>query len=197
MKYFFDTEFIENGSTIDLVSIGIITGDSREFYAQNQECDWSLANDWVARNVLIHLSEFDMGRRMPANYSKHGEVFDSNQTGGWWRQSGIWRKRHEISKDILAFVGFPETEGYGKPEFWAYYADYDWVVLCQLYGTMMDLPEGWPMYCRDIKQFCDDLGNPKLPEQEEDEHHSLADARWNKKAFEFLERYASSQTNQR
>lgn len=34
-------------------------------------------------------------------------------------------------------------------------ADYDWVVLCQLYGTMMDLPKGWPMYCRDVKQLCD------------------------------------------
>jgi len=73
-----------------------------------------------------------------------------------------------------------------KPEFWGYYADYDWVVFAQLFGTMMDLPGGWPMYCRDIKQLCDSLGNPRLPEQSATEHNALNDARWNKQAYEFL-----------
>jgi hypothetical protein len=53
------------------------------------------------------------------------------------------------------------------------YADYDWVVLCQLFGAMVDLPKGWPMYCRDIKQWADELGNPQLPEQGKGEHHAL------------------------
>ena len=73
-----------------------------------------------------------------------------------------------------------------KPEFWGYYADYDWVVVAQLFGTMMDLPRGWPMYCRDIKQLCDEKGNPELPKQGKGEHNALADARWNKVAWEFL-----------
>ena len=77
-------------------------------------------------------------------------------------------------------------EQYGKPEFWGYYADYDWVVFCWLFGSMMDLPKGWPMYCRDIKQFCDDIGNPRLPEQGKGEHHALSDAKWNKQAYDFL-----------
>lgn len=42
------------------------------------------------------------------------------------------------------------------------------------------------MYCRDIKQWCDQLGNPKLPEQGDGEHSAIADARWNKIAWEFL-----------
>lgn len=73
-----------------------------------------------------------------------------------------------------------------KPEFWGYYADYDWVIFCQLFGTMMDLPKGWPMYCRDLKQWCDMLGNPKLPKQNSTEHNALADARWNKSIYEYL-----------
>lgn len=72
------------------------------------------------------------------------------------------------------------------PEFWGYYADYDWVALCWLYGTMMDLPDGWPMYCRDLKQWADMLGNPALPEQGKGEHHALADATWNRDAYAFL-----------
>lgn len=53
----------------------------------------------------------------------------------------------------------------------------------------MDLPKGWPMYTRDIKQWCDELGNPQLPEQGKGEHHALADARWSREAWLFLADY--------
>lgn len=150
MKIWFDTEFIEDGKTIDLISIGMITENGMEFYAENRECDLSRASPWVQENVLSHLE-------------------------GVLSQ----RSRVDIAEAIRYFAR-------SKPEFWGYYADYDWVVLCQLFGTMMDLPKGWPMYCRDIKQLCDSLGNPRLPEQGKGEHHALADARWNKQAYEFL-----------
>lgn len=152
MRFWFDTEFIEDGTTIDLISIGIVSEDGREFYAINSECDYGKASDWVRENVLVQLKA-------------HTETYLT---------------RAEIRDAVLAFVG---TD---KPEIWAYYADYDWVVLCQLFGTMMDLPKGWPMYCRDVKQLCDELGNVKLPEQGKGEHHALADARWTKQAWEFL-----------
>jgi hypothetical protein len=86
----------------------------------------------------------------------------------------------EIARNILIFIGDV------NPEFWGYYCDYDWVVFCQIFGTMMDLPKGWPMYCRDIKQLCGDKGNPKLPPQDGTEHDALMDAQWNKLAYEFL-----------
>jgi len=92
-----------------------------------------------------------------------------------------------------------------NPEFYAYYADYDWVVFCWLFGKMMDLPKGFPMYCRDLKQMLDEkqktkfglsekngkLVNdikqlPNYPKQK-NEHNALADARWNKKLYHFLE----------
>lgn len=150
MKYFLDTEFIEDGRTIDLISIGIVSEDGREFYAESWAVNWCRASSWVLGNVKPHLT---------------GEnVLD----------------RVEMKKAVLRFIGND------APEFWGYYADYDWVVFCQLFGTMMDLPAGFPMYMRDIKQLCDELGNPKLPETGKGEHHALADARWNKKAYEFL-----------
>jgi len=150
MKIWFDTEFIEDGKTIDMISLGAIREDGRTYYVENSGCDLNRASDWVKQNVFPQLR------------------------GGDWLLP-----RLSIAREFREFVG-------EKPEFWGYYADYDWVVLCQLYGTMMDLPKGWPMYCRDIKQLCDSLGNPKLPEQGKGEHHALADARWNKLAYEFL-----------
>lgn len=55
MRYFYDTEFIEDGSTIELVSIGIVAEDGREYYAVSSDFDASLANAWVRDNVLTKL----------------------------------------------------------------------------------------------------------------------------------------------
>jgi len=37
MKYFIDTEFYEDGKTIDLISLGVVAEDGRELYLCNQE----------------------------------------------------------------------------------------------------------------------------------------------------------------
>jgi hypothetical protein len=150
MMIWFDTEFIEDGKTIDLLSIGMVRDDGWRYYAEPAEADLSRASDWVKANVLPHLS----GKKTP---------------------------RADIAKQIIEFAG-------EAPEFWAYYADYDWVALCQLFGTMMDLPKGWPMYCRDIKQLCDDLGNPTLPPNRGTEHNALADAVHAVDMWRFLQR---------
>jgi hypothetical protein len=138
MKFFFDTEFIEDGRTIDLISIGIVAEDGREYYAESGECDLSRSSEWVRENVFPHL-----------------------------RGGGV--SREQIARDIIAFVGSE------KPEFWAYYADYDWVALCQLYGRMIDLPHGWPRYCRDLKQLVDSVGADVYCDAG---HDALADAAW-------------------
>jgi len=170
MRYWLDTEFIEDGKTIDLISIGIVAEDGREYYAEAQDVDLSRASAWVQENVMPHLWSRQPDKRNANAWSRDGGV------------GGLLPKRH-IASDVRSFC---DPEQYGKPEFWGYYADYDWVVLCQLFGTMMDLPKGWPMYCRDIKQMADDRGNPQLPKEGKDEHHALADARWNKRAWEYL-----------
>lgn len=148
MRFWFDTEFIEDGKTIDLISIGVVAADGREFYAELEECDLSRASDWVRENVFPHLT----GKRTP---------------------------RAVVAQELIAFMG-------EKPEIWAYYADYDWVVLCQLFGRMIDLPKGWPMFCRDVKQLCDSKGNPPLHTEVYGEHSALNDARWAKQKWEWL-----------
>jgi len=51
---------------------------------------------------------------------------------------------------------------------------------------MMDLPEGWPMFCRDVRQLADAVGNPSMQRPAGDDHNALADAEWAKHLwFEF------------
>jgi len=166
VKFFFDTEFIEYPNTIDLISIGIVCENGSELYAVNGECDTTKADDWVRENVLLKMPEYDKDAGLLIGMSID-----------------------QIKEKILSYVNYncgQDSEGRERPEFWAYYADYDWVVFCWLFGKMINLPRGWPMYCRDLKQWCDDLGNPRLPEQGSSEHNALDDAKWNKMVWEFL-----------
>jgi len=148
MRIFFDTEFIEDGKTIDLLSIGMVRDDGTSFYAEPLEADISKASEWVRDHVLPELE-------------------------------GVKTPRAEIAKQIVEFVG-PD------PEFWAWYADYDWVALCQLYGTMMDLPDTFPMYCRDFKQWTDENGKPQMDKHRGVAHNALDDALWLKRNFDRL-----------
>lgn len=182
MKYFFDTEFIEDGRTIDLLSIGIVAEDGREYYAQNAECKFKLAGDFVWRNVFPHLTHFEMSGDRSCNQQKKNTCSDK-LTGQCHNPDCPWKLPFEIRKGIEYFC---DINGNGKPEFWGYYADYDWVAFCQLFGRMVDLPKGYPFYCRDLKQLCVSVGDPELPQLGKGEHSAINDARWNKTTYEFL-----------
>jgi hypothetical protein len=155
MKVFIDTEFMEEPSTIELLSLGLVRDDGKKLYVVNSEADLTKANPWVVENVLPYLGDERITR---------AEIADQVL---------------EFTKDI-------------KPVFWGYYCDYDWVVFCWLFGPMVGKPEHFPMHCKDLKQWCDDLGNPKLPKQASTKHHALADAEWNRDAWYFLDSLVKS-----
>ncbi len=79
-RYFYDCEFIEDGRTIELVSIGVIAQDGREFYAVSTEFDPARASAWVRGHVLAKLPP-------PADPA--------------------WRSRTAIRDDLHAFLTAP------------------------------------------------------------------------------------------
>lgn len=154
LKLFYDTEFIEDGVTIDLISIAVVDEKGREFYAISSEFDPSKASKWVVDNVLVHLPSEEEHPR----YTKA-----------------------EIREQLLEFVGKR------RPEWWAYYCSYDHVALAQLFGKMIDLPDNWPKYTLDLKQYADFLGVRRMPKKGKVVHDALADSHWNKTLYEHLE----------
>ena len=64
--------------------------------------------------------------------------------------------------------------------------DYDWVVFCWLFGPMIALPDGWPMYCRDLKQLADSMPEKPRFAEPNGEHNALIDAAWNKDFYYYL-----------
>lgn len=156
MKYFYDTEFLEDGKTIDLISIGIVAEDGREYYAVNTEADWDRINKhpWLPANVVAQLPD-------PADEG--------------------WKYKARIAREVAAFLLHDS-----RPELWAWFSAYDHVVLAQLFGTMMDLPAGIPMYTHDLRAFLDYVNVPTIPAQPSGQHDALEDARHVKRVHDYV-----------
>ena len=158
MRYFYDTEFIEDGTTIDLVSIGVVAEDGREFYAVSTEFDESKAGPWVRANVLNQLPN---------------------------PSSPLWMSRDKIREELFSFLTVPGT---GSPELWAWVGAYDHIALVQLWGDMTKLPQIMPRYTRELKQYWEMAGKPRLPRQKGGKHDALADAQHNLVKFQRIEK---------
>ena len=201
MKYFIDTEFKEyfkqhrlfgvpigyKTPTIDLISIGIVDEKGNSFYALNKSVDlkevWK--DEWLKDNVLLSIYKDkvsgDLRNTFDFTYRTMKWIFSTEGMDKYFIRVGI----EMFINDTLPFDD--------KVEFYGYYADYDWVVFCQLFGRMLDLPKGFPMYCKDLKQMMDDKGLGKewkrinCPDPE-GEHNALEDARWNLKLFNAIQK---------
>lgn len=173
MKHFYDTEFLENGSTIELISIGIVAEDGREYYAVSSDMPVErIRNDkWLLENVWPHLPL--RGYRPSNSYAHSGSdgVLDS--------RSVLLKPKWVIANEVREFL----LAGDGEPELWADYAAYDHVVLCQLWGRMINLPGGLPMFTHDFQQL---VGNEPWPEPERvgADHNALDDARHLRACYE-------------
>lgn len=222
MNYYLDCEFLEGtqktffGSskpTIDLISIGLVCENGNSYYAISKDFNlkqvWNNKDTWVKDNVLL-----DIYKSYFSGDSRNRFDFSYNTMKYLLRNYG--KSNKQIAKEIKQFIytneevdftrndiGGNEHYSYAplntNPKFYGYYADYDWVVFCWLFGNMMQLPKGFPMYCKDLKQMLDEkemarqdgtdmveLRNlPTYPKQI-NEHNALSDAKWNRKLHEFL-----------
>jgi len=271
MKYFIDTEFLEGTQkekfpfnlirketkpTIELISIGVVAEDGREYYAISKDFNlkeawnrYQLIDEscrdvhsnrkyWIRDNVLKQIWIELSLRKNPKSDMEYlwNELSNRERYIRMKLLISLYGKSNQqIAKEVKDFVSYKSLYGTndtliieGKtsecratyegrieilknkgqlPKFYGYYADYDWVVFCWLFGYMKDLPGDFPMYCRDLKQTLDEKymlqenkypgvkrlnawlqdlkKHPDYPKQE-NEHNALADAKWNKKLYEFL-----------
>jgi hypothetical protein len=180
MKIFYDTEFLEDGETIRLISIAMVREDGKSIYriVEDNELMIDVWNhNWLRHNVVPSLP-----------ISSEYEMLDLD---GTHKPLVVWESDHPdykyvdtrdgIATDIQRFI--LDTP---HPELWAYYAAYDHVALCQLWGRMVDLPNGIPMYTNDLKSEIVRLGALNVPKQSEGLHNALQDAIWNKMTYEYL-----------
>lgn len=185
----YDLEFLEDGRTIELISIGLVRDDGKEYYAVNSDAPWDRIrkHDWLMRNVWPHL---------PLRGHKSGLVTVGGTTEVRLTEPGVVDTRDSrvkphwvIANEVRDFI---QAAG-SQVELWANYGAYDHVCLAQLWGPMVRLPEGVPMFTHDVQQERARLGLAwdELPQQESGEHNALADARHNQTVRRWLATQAS------
>lgn len=80
----------------------------------------------------------------------------------------------EMRDAVRAFCSHEGT----TPEFWGYMCAHDFVLLESLFGDFTRWPQGWPFLMHDIEAWRLHMGIAMPQQVGEDEHNSLADARF-------------------
>ena len=214
----------------------VVLNSSKEYYAICKDFDLKAAwkNEWLRKNVLKPIMQDLCYKHTNAVEEWFSGKFNFDEFKKLINKYGKTRK--QIAEEIIEFVYIDHLrENWDYPnnaiitkqaidqntvnnpiEFYAYYADYDWVVFCQLWPALYPIqpesfetgmsymnPKGFPYYCKDLKQILDkkasqqtifgtfEVGLEKLttdtryPKQS-NEHNALADAKWNKELYKFL-----------
>lgn len=136
---------------------------------------------WIRDNVL-HPIYVELANKYLEDIRKMRQIGIPHRVRDVWaftRKNLAWlierygKTNKEIANDICAFIYTDDCEGSGmsaiematrydmsdihlKPKFYGYFADYDWVCFCWLFGNMMSLPKGFPMFANDLKQMLDE-----------------------------------------
>ena len=185
MNYYLDTEFLCTNhagidETVELISIALLREDGKSFYRISKSVDVKdvYLNDWIRENVIPGLmpkqtvSRFEDFKRMMANYGKPREQIRNDLTD-------FIREEEQITKCKL------------DARFFAYYSAYDWVLFCQLFGGLMNLPKGFAYHCVDLRVLFDVAGMTKeqpkraVP-QSANKHNAEVDCRWNLDVHRYL-----------
>ena len=176
MRYTYDFEFKEDGKTIDPISMGMVNMDTdaelylvfNDFDTRKVAADW-----WLMENVM---SSIEHTTHVQVDFQGAKVVRDLMVTdpNSVTREEGAQLLRNFVAGD-------------NNIEWWNWYGAYDHVALCQLFGRMIDLPKGFPMYSNDIKQIHKQAKWCEMPKQPKGKHNALDDARFNVVRINYIE----------
>jgi hypothetical protein len=257
MNYYIDTEFLEGFHKpifgrrrhfIDLISVGIVSEDNREYYAINKDFDFKAAwNSFQMKRINVSGDAKNIwkeGYYMVKEYWLRENVLKPIFKELWYDKCHLLNLHHVTNdftysnfKKLVSIYGqsiddirygifsffFPlavnewvgsldELWTAGKTEkvaLYGYYSSYDHVLLCSIFGKMIDLPNGVPMLTYDLKQQLDEkadkyddrfmngdesfewklgvIKNKANYPKQQNEHNALDDAKFNRDLHKFLQ----------
>lgn len=127
MKLFFDTEFTGLRQDTTLISIGIVSEDKKQFYAEFTDYDPKQCNDWITANVIQHL------------YTKQNKPL--------YIEEFCIGTRQEIAVKLEKWL-----QQFDSIELVSDVCHYDMVLLMELFGGALYCPNHICPVCYDINQ---------------------------------------------
>lgn len=182
MKIFFDTEFTGLHKNTTLISIGLVDGDGRTFYAELTDYDQDQVDDWIQEHVINNLKFNDDNKFRINLHNDNIEVKgDKKYVADCLR---VW-----LSK-------------YDKVQLVSDVCHYDMVLFIDLFGSAFDLPKQVCPFCydinHDIAELCEisdveafDKSREELcyKDIEGDKHNALYDAKVIKEIYSYCHPY--------
>jgi len=134
MKIFFDTEFTGLHKNTTLISIGLVSEDGRQFYAELTDYNAEQCDIWIIDNVLKNLITYYDYDSKEENKEKYIPNFHFGNKQNIAISLKNWFKQFDYI-ELVSDV-----------------AHYDFVLFIDLFGTAFDLPENVCPSCYDINQ---------------------------------------------
>ena len=123
MRIFFDTEFTGLRQDTTLISIGLVSEDKREFYAELTDYNREQVTPWIEENVLS---------RLVASGKEPGQL----RIEGPLSDRFVLADRETVGGQLREWLG-----QFDSVEMWSDCLAYDWVLFCQLFGGAMMIPK--------------------------------------------------------
>jgi hypothetical protein len=166
-RFYHDHEFLEDGRTIETLSVGIVAPDGAEYYAVVADAPWHRVkqHEWLMANVMPYLPTLPNGWLIDDD---HPDV-----------------KHSILIADELEEFFVKHMDPDYDIQLAGWYSAYDHVSLMQFWGPMMAKPSFLPMWTYDLAQEVNRLRftygeRPSLPKAPENAHKAIDDARWNR-----------------
>lgn len=118
MKVFFDCEFTGLHQRTTLISIGCVSEDGRQFYAELDDYDLSQVDEWLMENVVKHL----WVQQPEVSAPKHVTYLVDNAP--------------EVATALAEWLA-----QFDHVEMWGDCLAYDWVLFCNLWGNAFAIPQ--------------------------------------------------------
>lgn len=130
IKIFFDTEFTGLRKDTTLISIGLVSEDNKQFYAELIDYDEKQCDDWIKENVIKKLYKYNWKER----------------------ESKYIPNYHLGAKSEIGMVLGNWLAQFDSVEFVSDVSHYDMVLLINLLGGVWGLPKHICPACIDINQ---------------------------------------------
>jgi len=126
MKLFIDTEFTGLKQNTNLISIGIISENNHEFYAEFSDYNKMYIDKWLYENVIENL----IFQNLPSPMKK----IEENNTMIYGDSKYI---KNELEKWLLKIKKEFNVDNF---EIWSDCLSYDWVLFNELWGGALFIP---------------------------------------------------------
>lgn len=148
MKLFFDMEFTGLRQNTTPISIGIVSEDGKQFYAEFTDYDESQCSDWIKENVIKKLKAENI--KFDSSYT----LCDASSFGNkrWLKYNDSLEVAYGEKFYVIPFLRI-WLKQFDTIQFVSDVCHYDFVLLIDLLtngGTALDLPENISAVCHDL-----------------------------------------------